>query len=155
MKNIGLHGNIIYVQSKELYSVKLSHLVHKIDSTKLLKKNKKISKAPSVTTSFGSPIDSSLLTGDIVNPPQRKTWTKPTYPEELRSSGKEGIVKILIGVDEEGKAFYGEILKTTDVKFNTYVLQWAKKLRFQPAQNSKGREISCYITLDVDFSLVQ
>jgi hypothetical protein len=64
-------------------------------------------------------------------------------------------VKVLIGIDLRGKPFYGEILKTSNVRFNPYVLAWAKILKFEPARNSKGKEIFCYITLDVDFSLVQ
>lgn len=81
---------------------------------------------------------------------------RPQYPEVLRASGVEGVVKVQFVVDTVGKIESSsiKITESTNELFTASVRQTLPRMRFYPAQ-SGGRKVRQLVTLPIQFTLRQ
>ncbi|NDV62602.1 TonB family protein [Puniceicoccales bacterium CK1056] len=77
---------------------------------------------------------------------------QPTYPEELRFSGEDGVVKIRATIDTEGDVSESSIVSATHDAFGEAALEAVKGWKFSPAMKD-GKAVSQTVVIPVLFKL--
>lgn len=92
------------------------------------------------------------LTFGSVNGPNFKEKVEPVYPIKARRLGKEGIVKVKLKIDEEGRLIDITFIEDPGYGFKESVLQALKKSTFTPATEN-GKPIPSIALLTISFKL--
>lgn len=74
----------------------------------------------------------------------------PDYPASLRAAKVNGVVSIVIVVDESGEVLAAEVAKTTHENFNEPALDAIRRWKFKPAKLD-GRPVKVKVTIPVRF----
>lgn len=90
---------------------------------------------------------------DVLVPPRLMFSVLPEYPPSMKKAGVEGVVVIMVGIDEQGKVVFGKIIKTLGREFDLAVVHWIKKQKFYPALDSNRKPFRCRFRLPVRFKL--
>ena len=101
---------------------------------------------------FGNPDDFENLISSGT-PPKPRFYSLPEYPKSMRKAGIEGVVIIELGIDDFGNIKYGRIIKSLGKEFDITVINWAKKIRFKAALDSRNKPMKCKIQMPIRFEL--
>lgn len=85
--------------------------------------------------------------------PRPRFSSLPEYPDSMRHEGIEGIVVIELGINENGRVVYGKIVRSLGSKFDSLVIEWAKKINFYPARSLERKAFKCRVHQQVTFKL--
>lgn len=92
-----------------------------------------------------------LPSNSLFSLPKRISGEPPSYTEEARKAGIEGIVEIKVLINEEGEIKNIQILKSIPI-LDEVVIKAVKKWRFKPAFKD-GKPLSWYHVLRFTFKL--
>lgn len=89
---------------------------------------------------------------------RRPVWaqgfiTEDDYPKETRAQGVEGVVKVDVFIDAEGKVRDVRVIQSDNPRFTDVVVDKLKKARFEPALDSTGRPIAVRMAVPIVFEL--
>ena len=85
------------------------------------------------------------------NPVPVRTTT-PEYPKQLKADSVNGIVTVVVVVDESGSVLACEVAKSTHAGFNDSAIEAVKKWKFKPAVLA-GKPVKVRVTIPVRFSV--
>ena len=94
------------------------------------------------------------ITAHPAVPPRLVRRVQPDYPETARQTGKEGTTLLRFVVSAVGRVSDVQVVRSSgsdalDDAAGDAVERW----RFSPAKDGQGRDVACYITVPVSFSL--
>lgn len=94
------------------------------------------------------------ITAHPAVPPRLVRRVQPDYPEAARLAGKEGTTLLRFVVSASGRVSDVQVVRSSgsdalDDAAGDAVERW----RFSPAKDGQGRDVACYITVPVSFSL--
>lgn len=94
------------------------------------------------------------ITAHPAVPPRLVRRVQPDYPEAARQAGKEGTTLLRFIVSAGGRVSDVQVVRSSgsdalDDAAGDAVERW----RFSPAKDGQGRDVACYITVPVSFSL--
>lgn len=94
------------------------------------------------------------ITAHPAVPPRLVRRVQPDYPETARQTGKEGTTLLRFVVSAGGRVSDVQVIRSSgsdvlDDAAGNAVERW----RFSPAKDGEGRDVACYITVPVSFSL--
>jgi len=75
----------------------------------------------------------------------------PDYPAALRAAKVNGVVSIVLVVDESGEVLAAEVGKTTHEEFKEPALDAVRRWKFKPAKLD-GRPVKVKVTIPVRFT---
>jgi TonB family protein len=84
--------------------------------------------------------------------PKPKTMVSPEYPTMARTSETEGIVRVKVTVDENGRVVSASIVSTAAAVFNESALAAIRQWTFFPAEQS-GNPVKATIIIPLSFKL--
>jgi TonB family protein len=89
---------------------------------------------------------------------RRPVWaqgfiTEDDYPKEARAQGVEGVVKVDVFIDAQGKVRDVRVIQSANPRFTDVVVEKLKKARFEPALDSAGRPIAVHMAVPIVFEL--
>jgi periplasmic protein TonB len=73
----------------------------------------------------------------------------PQVPSELK--GQNGIVSVVVIIDEKGDVFQATVSKSTDAAFEAASIEAVKKWKFKPAEVG-GQVVKAKVTIPIHFS---
>ena len=83
-------------------------------------------------------------------PPVPVRTVAPTYPQELRSQGVNGLVMVTCTINEKGDVSEATVSKSSNEKFDEYATDAVKKWKFKPARED-GTPVSVNVTITIKF----
>lgn len=94
------------------------------------------------------------ITAHPAVPPHLVRRVQPDYPEAARQTGKEGTTLLRFVVSAGGRVSDVQVVRSSgsdvlDDAAGDAVERW----RFSPAKDGEGRDVACYITVPISFSL--
>jgi periplasmic protein TonB len=75
----------------------------------------------------------------------------PVYPAELRQAGVNGVVSVVVVVDETGDVMAAEVNKSTHEQFNEPALEAVRRWKFKAAKLD-GKSVKVRVTIPVRFT---
>lgn len=92
------------------------------------------------------------ITPKVDEPPVPIRTTAPDYPAELQKKKVEGIVSVIVVIDEVGGVIACEASKSTNEGFNESATKAVQKWKFKPAKLG-GKTVKVKVTIPVRFSI--
>ena len=92
------------------------------------------------------------VTPKVDEPPVPIRTTAPDYPADLKQTKVEGIVSVVVVIDEVGGVIACEVSKSTNVGFNEAATKAVQKWKFKPAKLG-GKTVKVRVTIPVRFSI--
>ncbi len=92
------------------------------------------------------------ITPKVDEPPVPIRTTAPDYPAELQKKKVEGIVSVIVVIDEVGGVIACEASKSTNEGFNEPATKAVQKWKFKPAKLG-GKTVKVKVTIPVRFSI--
>ena len=92
------------------------------------------------------------VTPKVDEPPVPIRTTAPDYPAELQKKKVEGIVSVIVVIDEVGGVIACEASKSTNEGFNESATKAVQKWKFKPAKLG-GKTVKVKVTIPVRFSI--
>ncbi len=83
---------------------------------------------------------------------RRLNEVKPRYPEMARTQGIEGVVKLLLTIDAEGRVIDVKVIKGLGFGLDEAAIAAARQLRFEPARLD-GQGVESKLSLPMRFTL--
>ena len=77
----------------------------------------------------------------------------PSYPEEAREKKIEGVVVIVLVIDEAGAIADAEVLESPDALLSKAALEAVRQWTFQPAKMPDGKPIAVRASFSIVFRL--
>ncbi len=74
----------------------------------------------------------------IIEPPRVLEYVEATYPAAEFEAGKEGIVTVLVELDEQGTILHVEVMESAGAAFDAAALDAVGRMRFSPARTRIG-----------------
>jgi TonB family protein len=88
-------------------------------------------------------------------PPILQYFENPKYPKADVKSGRQGVVKVKVTIDKEGRVIETEILESTATEeMDAAALEAAKKCRFRPAMKD-GMPVQSQVLVPFEFRLTR
>ena len=95
--------------------------------------------------------DDTVYTKVDVNPVPIKT-PPPEYPNDAKRLGTSGVVAVSIVIDEAGKVFSAQVIKSSNPDFDAPALAAVKKWTFKPGKK-EGVAVKTKVTVPLRFDL--
>jgi len=99
----------------------------------------------------GLPLDSPILLGSDVTPPERILYVQPVYPEIARKSRAAGVVIMEIVVGRSGDVTEVKVLKSHPL-FDAAAVEAVKRWKYRPAMLGE-KPVRVFMTIRVEFNL--
>jgi len=87
----------------------------------------------------------------IVKGPEILEYIQAPYPPEAEEAGVEGVVGLLIEIDETGKVSYVEVLRPAGYGFDEAAVEAVLQMTFSPAEDTNGPTA---VALEFDYGFV-
>ncbi len=91
------------------------------------------------------------VTPKVDEPPVPIRTTAPDYPADLEKAKIEGIVSVVVVIDEVGAVLACEVSKSTNEGFNAAAIKAVQKWKFKPAQLG-NKSVKVRVSIPVRFS---
>lgn len=85
-------------------------------------------------------------------PTVREMWKGGSYPEQAREAGLEGVVKLTLTVDEQGKVVEASVAKGLGLGLDEEAVRRVKRFKFNPGRRG-GVPVTMSTTFSVRFTL--
>lgn len=96
--------------------------------------------------------DADGVYSKVDEPPAPLKTVKPTYPNELKRDGVEGLAAVSCVIDETGVVQSAKIVKSSNPGFERAALDAIVKWKFKPAKKD-GKEVKVRVTIPFRFNL--
>ncbi len=99
-----------------------------------------------------APAPESAESSPLVSMPELVEYVQAPYPESAKEAGLEGVVRLLIEIDESGEVTYIEVLQSAGSGFDEAAVAAAWQFLFTPAMDESG-PVPVAIEFDYGFVL--